>query len=271
MMMMLLLLLLATTTTTVVADEVCKAWPEIGKASFRVEMPVIGGWRRSASVIQQGATERSEAATVMEKQCVSFNSDIDWLSTADESVRYAATDVKTTVCGAEIRVRDCHDLEGKLLFIIEADTCLQAREYRILRCGDGAQQDAAECAKNGRVDYLFAPLYGIWSLRYLDYNFTVNYLGKTPQLYATSEVGSVFTRSVDVTVVQSTADMLTAEQRNEANGLVALLLTTRLFGKFEDNDSCSSFYTFGIPVLVIVGLICLAVCVLAVRHRMTRA
>jgi hypothetical protein len=252
------------------AVDVCKSWPNIGSNKFRVDVPLLTAWRRFADILQEGATDRKDATTFMQKQCVSYNSDIDWLS-ADESTRYAATDVKLTVCGDEIHVRDCNDLSGKLLFVIQSDVCFEAREFRVMRCGDGAQQDAEECMKNGRFDFLFTPINPLLTLRHYEYNVSISYLGKTPVVYAVTTMDKVFTRSVDVTIFPNASTLLTAEQRNEANGLIALLLSTRLFNKFEGNDTCSNFYTYGIPVLVLIGVFCLVLIGLAVRNRMSRA
>lgn len=265
--MIVLLLLVA---LGVAAAQECKEWPDLGDDKFSLEIPFISAWRRYASVLQSGVTERAEAQTTMMKQCVSFNSDVDWISATDDTVRFAATDMKLTLCGAEIRVHDCNDLDGKLLFVISADTCLQARAYRIMRCG-ATQQDAAECMKNGKLEFEANPLYGVLSLRYLAYNFTVNYLGKDPVHYALADASSLFVRAAQVELNKTTAALLTPAQRREASGLFALLLTTRMFAKFEDNDTCSEFMTFGIPVIIIVALFCCVIAVLAIRHRMTRA
>jgi hypothetical protein len=265
---MFVLALLLVSLSVGVAQE-CRDWPELGD-KFAMEIPFISAWRRYASVLQNGVAERSEAQTTMMKQCVSYNSDVEWISASDETVRFAATDMKLTLCGAEIRVRDCNDLDGKLLFVISSDTCLQARAYRITRCGP-TQQDAAECMKNGKLEYEALPLYGVLSLRYLAYNFTVNYLGKDPVHYALADASSFFVRAAQVEVNTTTAAVLTPAQRREASGLFALLLTTRMFEKFDSNDTCSDFISFGIPVLVILGLVCCVIAVLAIRHRMTRA
>ena len=42
-----------------------------------------------------------------EKQCVSFNTDIDWLSSGDDPVRYWATDDKVKFCGDKMHMWAC--------------------------------------------------------------------------------------------------------------------------------------------------------------------
>ena len=233
----------------VAVAKTCPDWPALGDR-FEMGLPIFTAWKRYVEV--RDNVDSSKWTTVFEKQCVSFRTDLNWLQKDAEETRIIATDDKTKFCGDLIRVYDCEDYNGELLFTIVSDTCVTLKTYEISR-GEPSDDNPVQFTVQQAVPNI---LWGTW-------NFTIN----GTETYAQAELVGVLNRAFDVRINQTVAERMTSAQRNEATGLFAIILATRMLQTLEDNDNCSSFMTFGIPTLVFAGCFCLVAVVAKLKSK----
>jgi len=107
-------------------------------------------------------------------------------------------------------------------------------------------------------DVLFSVQQAVPNIFWGTWNFTLHSKASGTLTFAQAEQQGVLRHDFVVTLNQTVASQLTQAQRDEASGLFSLILGTRLLQLDKNNDSCSSFLTFGIPILV---LFCCFACV----------